>query len=489
MMLDRRHYVALLGLALFAAGLALFLRLGHSLSVDEPFMANAVRLPWTELLTIFRTDNAPFTYLLFRLWTSVFGDSELALRSLSTVAYALAVLLTGLAAAGRGPAAAIAAAALMASSVRIGITYAATARPYALLAAFSAAATFLTLRSLLTFETQTHRWWLLAGLTTVHVLGLLTHPTYVFVLVPCGLAAALSAGQLRAPSALAAGAALLLYASIWGQVVVATVESGATSWMRQPGAADVQAAFLSLWGTGPGFMLAGAMLALALSNLARLRTTVRDRQVTWAAVATVVGWSMPIVLSVWQPVFLPARTPVLLLPLSAVFIAFVLSALASRVALGALVAVCVLAATAQVINAARAGDPTPSRDSIQEVLSAATCGDTLVALGVAHDAVDYYVPRLAAPGCISVERFPADMLNWTRRVTDQGEMRGIEEEAVQLVTRLSSGSRTIWVLSAERGIGHEASGVFLGTARARMMCGDPRPLKGAFFDHLTRCRS
>ena len=70
--------------------------------MDEPFMANSVRLPWHELFLVFRTDNVPLSYVLLRGWTAVLGESELALRGLSIAAYCGAVVVVGLA--GRVPA-------------------------------------------------------------------------------------------------------------------------------------------------------------------------------------------------------------------------------------------------------------------------------------------------------------------------------------------------------------------------------------------------
>ena len=135
--------------------------------------------------------------------------------------------------------------------------------------------------------------------------------------------------------------------------------------MRPPTFADVKAAYFFLWGAGPGFMLAAGLLVLAPSNLSRVREMLRDRQVKWAAVATCIGWIAPIVVSFWQPVFLPARTPVMLLPLTVVFIAFVLSQVVSRLAVLTLFVLFLIAAATQVAEATRGGDPMPSRASIQ----------------------------------------------------------------------------------------------------------------------------
>jgi hypothetical protein len=173
--------------------------------------------------------------------------------------------------------------------------------------------------------------------------------------------------------------------------------------------------------------------------------------------------------------------------MTAVLIAFVLSALASRAAVLTLVGVLLIAAVSQVLGAVRAGDPAPSRASIQQVLAAAACGDTLVAVGLSHAPVEYYVRQLEAPACITPERFPADMMNWTGRVADGAEMKRAQEEAAALVARVSSRAGTVWVLSADGGIGHEASAIFVTAVRDRLRCGDPMPLKGAYFDHVIRC--
>src|SRR5579859_3448765 len=75
---------AIIGLGMAQASL----RLSDSLNVDEPFTANMIRLPLDQMFLAFRQDNAPLPYYLaLKLWAIIFGESEIALRSLSVISF------------------------------------------------------------------------------------------------------------------------------------------------------------------------------------------------------------------------------------------------------------------------------------------------------------------------------------------------------------------------------------------------------------------
>jgi hypothetical protein len=78
------------------------------------------------------------------------------------------------------------------------------------------------------------------------------------------------------------------------------------------------------------------------------------------------------------------------------------------------------------------------------------------------------------------------MMNWTGRLTDDEEMQRVRDQAAGLVRRLSPAG-TIWVVAAGAGMGSEATAIFMTPARERFRCGEPMPLKGAFFDQVVRC--
>jgi mannosyltransferase len=75
-----------------AGGVVLRLMTGSVLWLDEALSVNIARLPVGELLDALRHDGSPpFYYLLLHFWMELFGSSDVAVRSLSSVC-ALAVL-------------------------------------------------------------------------------------------------------------------------------------------------------------------------------------------------------------------------------------------------------------------------------------------------------------------------------------------------------------------------------------------------------------
>jgi uncharacterized membrane protein len=93
---------------------------------------------------------------------------------------AMAVFATGLAGGSLGGRrCGLLAAVLVASSGSVGLLHAATIRPYALLCLVSALSAGVLIASLRAQPHVSPRRWM--ALTMIHLLGLLTHPTYVFL--------------------------------------------------------------------------------------------------------------------------------------------------------------------------------------------------------------------------------------------------------------------------------------------------------------------
>ncbi len=88
-----RHYKVLLGLSmLFAFGLALWFGLAQSVWFDEGYSISLARRPVSELLQLTSVDaHPPLYYLILKGWATLFGFSELALRSLSALFGALSI--------------------------------------------------------------------------------------------------------------------------------------------------------------------------------------------------------------------------------------------------------------------------------------------------------------------------------------------------------------------------------------------------------------
>ena len=481
---------ALAAIAIFAAVLAFIARAGHGLTVDEPFMANSVRLPWQDLFVVFKSDNVPLSYVALRGWTAVFGESELALRSPSIIAYAAAVWLAGVAGrAALGSAAGLTAAMLMATSVPIGISHAATARPYALLTLMAAGALAQSL-GLLRAATMSvaERRWRTAALSATHLLGLWTHPTYVFIAIACAVAAMVVHRRIATAVAVASGVALAAYGTLWGAVLRETWALQATSWIQRPRVRDVETAFGLLWGTGPGFILIGALVAAGLTNARRLGDSLSTTAMQWVCIATAAAWLLPLMVSFWKPVFTASRTPAMLLPLTTVLAGAAMAAVAGRAALVALCLLFTVVAARKVAAGRAGGDPVPTRQHVARVLEDARCGDSVVAAGLANEPVRYHLRRLNAPACLHIERFPADLVNWTGRITMPEELRRVEAEARDLAARLSARPGRVWMFTLGRGMAHEASAILEPEVRRAMSC-EAVQARGAFFDAIVRCES
>jgi uncharacterized membrane protein len=124
---------------LAVTALALALRLwgitDQSLWMDEVFSARHIHKSWRAMLTagFVNETNPPLYYVLLRLWCAVFGDGELALRSLSAVASAATVPVVHAIGATLGRRRAGIFAALLFALAGLQIEYAQEARQYALL--------------------------------------------------------------------------------------------------------------------------------------------------------------------------------------------------------------------------------------------------------------------------------------------------------------------------------------------------------------------
>jgi hypothetical protein len=326
------------------------------------------------------------------------------------------------------------------------------------------------------------------ALVLIHLLGLLTHPVYLFVAAAAALAGLSAPDPARRPLVWSPALAVGAYLAVWGRVLAETVRSEATSWMAPPAGGDLMAGYLLTWGTGRGAMLVGVALAVTLADRARTRRFVTAPDVRWVVAASAGAWLLPFAASFAVPVYLPARTPILMLPATAVALAACIARLGSPLLVTIVSIVMGAGAVGAAWAGARDGDPVPTRDSVAAIAARSTCGDVIVAPGLSHAAVEYYLRRFGKSGCLAVERFPGELLNLTGRLRDVEAHRGLQAEARQTADSLAGRAGTIWVLLANRGVDAEASGLIEPEVRRALACSDPLPLRGAFFDRVLPCR-
>jgi len=484
----RGFFLALAVISVLATVAALRYRYGFGLTLDEPFVANTTRLPWREIWRMFGIDNVPLLYVLLKVWTGVFGESELALRSLSSVAYGGAVFLTGLSARRiAGSSAGVAAALLMAASDKVGLEYAATVRSYALLACLSALAMWQTMR-LLDVSHGSRRE--VVALILTHALGMFAHPSYGALALAFGCAGFVATRRVTAPVCFGPVVAVLLYGILWSSMILATVHLQTTSWMWRAHGRDIQRAYLALWGIGPGFIIVGAVLAIVTARFARTADILRIAKARWIVSAAVLSWLIPIAISQLKPVFEAGRSPMLLLPVTSAAVASLFAVYGAPLTAVAVASCCLVASVHRVQTASRS-DPSPSRRAFEELLAKTSCGDTIIAPGVSGQTAAYYLRRLGATDCLTLEVFPRDpydvFANWTARYNDPTVRRRLEAEADLIAARATSVHRTVWLLGFSHWDTQEACDLMERALTRRASCEAPRPMQGAFVDRVQRC--
>lgn len=485
-----RFWLALSAIAIAATAQAAAARYGHALSVDEPFTATALTAPWNSIVAqTFTHDNVPLYYVVLKAWTSMAGMSESMLRVPSLVAFALAVLLAGLA--GRtvgGTAAGLASAALMATSTRVGLHHAANARAYALACLLASLIALICTDWIRRPSASSSRHVLalcLAGLA-----GLFTHPVFGVLLLAVTLSLPVAVPRAHRIWAIAAPtASVAVYLATWGQVLAASAELPATAWMAQPGIRSIPEAWLQLWDARVGLVLVGVLAALGLSDRAvRLYRTngplVFVTMIPMLAVA--IAWTI----SQWRPIFHVDRTMTFLLPFVAVAVGTAIATLASRALLLFTLALCAAGSVHYSVGSWMRGDPAPTPASVASLLDRARCGDTIVVAGLAYAAVEHYAPRLHTPDCLTRVAFPSEMAMHPGWI----DVRGLTEdnsplaaEAAALTTRLAREDGRVWLvgLSGRDGtVGYEAT-LFVHRALEQQFERAERfEWRGGFFDEV-----
>lgn len=146
---------------------------------DEGFtMMLAPQSPTEIIARTIRDVHPPLYYLLLHYWLALFGTSELAARSLSTMIMVAAIPLVYLLMKSLWNERAARTAALLVTFGPFLIRYSQEARMYGMLAVLSLAATYVLIRA---WQSNNYAWWL--GYAVIMTASLYTHYYTVFVIV------------------------------------------------------------------------------------------------------------------------------------------------------------------------------------------------------------------------------------------------------------------------------------------------------------------
>jgi mannosyltransferase len=196
-----RRAAPVVGLVVVLAfGVVLRVVTRSDLWLDEALSTNIASLPLGDITDALRRDgHPPLYYVLLHGWMNVFGDSDLAVRSLSAVASLLSLPFVWIIARERRNRAAAAWAVALCAVLPFNTRYATEARMYALLMLLIVAGWWL-----LEMAVRTGAWRWLAGVAVITSMLLYTHYWSMWLLAGAGLV--VLAIALRGPDSMRSGA-------------------------------------------------------------------------------------------------------------------------------------------------------------------------------------------------------------------------------------------------------------------------------------------
>lgn len=396
--------ICILGLAARLPTLA-----SRSLWLDESYSAWFSGLPLYELWTsvpLYET-HPPVFYTLLKGWTKMFGDSEMALRSLSVLASMATIFLVSVSgramrAGAFGDRVALLAALLLAVN-RGSVQFAQQSRPYAMETLFASAAILCSLMLLrrLSSDVDDERRWrnmlsAMLGLAVCAAATLWLHNTGIFIVFGIWFGLTVSLLMLvrkpRALQALAIGVPGVLALLIWSPFVPMLVRASAnvatmSFWISMSPADLVSAWHLALGGTLPMIpmlllCLAGVRVAWRNDHSATLHLCI----VLVVPLAIVLGYSYFV-----KPIYI-SRLFEWLAPSTMVLAAIgILAGLKPRWRCPASVGVVLLCIISTVMYYFKPAEDW--RDYIDTVASEAQSGDAVIAYPNELNVVlHYYVP-------------------------------------------------------------------------------------------------
>lgn len=439
-----------------------FVRSHTSLNIDEPFSANLVQLPFAEMWQACWNDNAhPVYYLLLKPWVAVFGESEIALRFPSLLFFAAMIITICLTAKYlAGARSGLVAAFLASISSNSGLTFAATARPYALLSFLVALALLIAARLMrLGWKGEDSKTGYGRDLTLcgwfiiVSALGLLTHPTFAFFLAACAMSSIVVGKRPFMLLVISCALSVGIYFILWGDFFFSALSLPATKWIGKPDMRVLISVIVYLWGA----------LKSALFLLFLIIKTVRHRSLALFYFVTLPGKALtgivilaiiiPFIISQWRPVFITSRAPSIFLPAACILVASILIQFRPHRRVFVLMGAAALASLLIADWRALELGPFFTRESVAQVVSQARCGDRLISVGLSFGETQYYLRRLNAPACLSSQSFPAEIQAHPGWMDVEGMLSRrseLESEAAALMAQLTNQPQfKVWMFSIE----------------------------------------
>jgi hypothetical protein len=318
-------------------------------------------------------------------------------------------------------------------------------------------------------------------LFAAHLLGLFTHPIFLFFsLASAGAGAAYrTRRRLLAVTPLAA---VGIYAAAWGVWLARTVALPTTSWMPEPAWAGVVSG-LMFWGDhATPILVVTVVVLLAVRGAGAIRPHAVPIAFLLALAALVITGTIGV--SMVHPVYLASRTPVLVLPAVAVVGGVLVAEPAPLLVTWAAAGLVVVSALRFTVRSAERPDPYPTRASLAAVAPRMRCGDTIVAAGLAYAPIVYYASKAGVPSCVTVRAFPGEVSGHPGWVDLPASGRSALESEAELTASSAEGPGTLWTFVQARGVGAEAGAALVDALSRVRSTPESIAASGSFFDRV-----
>jgi mannosyltransferase len=429
--------------AAVAFALAMFRIGARSVWYDEGVSAMATGSSWGVVEHVARTfdPNMSGYHVLLHLWQGVFGDSEAALRSLSAVAFAAAVLM--IVALGRrlhDARTGLIAGLLLAVSPFV-VRYGQEMRSYALEVFMVTTITYLFVRVVDPDDPAAHRAWPAIAYGAAAAFACYVHLYTAFVVAAQVASLALLDPALIPWARLRRSARWFAVLIVPMLVWLAAGPSEQLGWIARPSPLDFLQVAREIVGDGLVSLVLFALVGTVVVGFARSFTRDWHTRAQWADGLGLLWLVMPFVLSavvstVVKPIFL-SRYMIVIVPAAALLAASALTRLRARpIAIGALSVI--LIGSLVTIDRGYGGNKANWRDAVDYLAAYATPNDGVVICPAkARLPVTYYVTRKIPSALRPIPLSPGG--KW-------GSFRVRRVSKVTAAGWLSRGPERIWVL-------------------------------------------
>jgi len=477
-----------------AGGLAVLLAvvtvvgIRRPLFIDEAFSVLTASGDLSSIVDRLRSDNnLPLYFFLLHWWILVAGISEVAVRLPSIAFYLASVAVVYRAGREIGGARrfGLYAAVFSAASLQA-IHLAQKVRGYSLLGLIAALSTLWFVRA---FSNRTASKSALAAFVLTNIAGTFTHVWFAFLLAAEGLCGLIffrrSAGRLTA----ALAASVAPFVLLWGGALRIQLANGASDWISPLTLWSPVGSLLEFFGGWPvGAIVVAGLIAVAMVTDSR-RHRPGLRPMPWLLTLFVITIAVPLLVSVWKPVYWPGRYTIIALPALALWLSLALTARVRRGALAGFAIVMMIAAGAlhvkthdRVIENSEAmlAYADSDKHASEELIPRLTSGDTVIFTGLSRASLEYYLRRSGRSDAIDLVSYPSANsahLGWD---DTHVALASLEAEAAMVVERLRAGRtpQRVWVVA---GRNDAANRVLAARLNARFGPPEVFNWRGAFF--------